>query len=238
MKKTTERKTRFKKLSRKPLAAITLLTALVLPIKITQAQTVNGNDANLQTAIQNVSANNGIVTIGNISMRYNHDGILIGGASSNGAKTNLTIKGTTASNLNTNISQFVTQILSNGETIQGTDVNNIFTSATFNTNTLSYITGNNQPRNTDKAGYANAYKWFTTTSNAPSGSNGLGFENILFKDVTINYDFDPGTSVERKFVNGLIGNRYNAGSSGDSLQEISTGVYGTSLGKLTGNEFS
>ncbi|MDR2115019.1 MAG: hypothetical protein LBP87_01410, partial [Planctomycetaceae bacterium] len=245
MKKITELKLRFKQLFRKPFAAMTLLTTLTLPMSSMQAQTViKGNESDLQTAIRNTSSD-GTVTIGNISMRYNHDGILIGGDSSGGIKTNLTIKGTTASDFSTKINKIVAQILSeNDNTINGTNVNNIFTPTSIDTSSLSsYITGNNQIRNiTDTSGYANGYKWFTTTSNVqngtPSGSNGLGFQDISFQKVTVEYK--NTSSGERKFVNGLIGNRYNAGSLGDSLQGIpgSLGEYGTSLGKLTGNEFS
>ncbi|MDR2440020.1 MAG: hypothetical protein LBE12_11725, partial [Planctomycetaceae bacterium] len=95
MKKTTEPKRRLNFLSRKPLAAITLLTALALPMSSAKAQTtVNGTQNNLQTAISNTQVG-GTVTIGTIKMLHNEDGIIIGGNSSNGVKSNLTIKGTT-----------------------------------------------------------------------------------------------------------------------------------------------
>ncbi|MDR0703617.1 MAG: hypothetical protein LBF88_01375, partial [Planctomycetaceae bacterium] len=71
MKKTTKQKKRFNLLtlsSPKPLAAMTLLTALALPMSAAKAQTpVNGQQTELRNAIANASADNGTVTIGKIT---------------------------------------------------------------------------------------------------------------------------------------------------------------------------
>jgi hypothetical protein len=237
MEKNTTQKMRH--LSQISLTTIFLSTVLLMLTSNVQAQTQITTREGLLNAINsNVSPQSGVITIGNISMENDKDGIIIG---SGAAKANLTIQGVTPSNFSTQIGVSGNSILLKGVNITAADITSSFPTG-FNTSSLSYITGGNGTHapssSSDTAIYHNGYKWFTTHANNSSGSNGLSFQNILFEKVTVAYP--SGTDL--KYVNGLIGNRYSAGSTDHAAQLISNdqGVaqYGTSLGKVTGNEFS
>ncbi|MDR2170344.1 MAG: hypothetical protein LBP59_09395 [Planctomycetaceae bacterium] len=215
---------------------IVFATAAFAQNQIINAQTTPANrdalQAAINSAITSVSSPNAI-TIGNITIGNTEHAIIIGAS---GAKPNLTIQGSTGSNFYNNIDQIVNKILSNGATNVISDFTQF--APNFNTSSLTFISGNGTHKPTLNPGaFFTQYKWFSTSDLDPSYGNGLGFKNILFKDVTISYDSTP-TGGERKFVNGLIGNSYKAGSlNANQLIPGSPGVYGTSLGKITGNEF-
>ncbi|MDR2756803.1 MAG: hypothetical protein LBC20_13960, partial [Planctomycetaceae bacterium] len=233
MKKNTERKIHLNTFFRKPFAAMTLVTAMTLPMNSmssAQAQTVNSRTA-LQNKINTTSG--GTITIENIGFSNTEHAIIVGGSSNN---PNITIKGSNGV-LDTKTESFIQSILSNVTNVS--QLNNF----SVDTSLLTHISGNNNTRNNSSisnnvaGSFYTQFKWFSTSDTAPNNGNGLGFENILFENVTISYDSTPSGN-ERKFVNGLIGNSYIAGSTSSNQLIPGSGDYGTSLGKLTGNAFS
>ena len=143
---------------------------------------------------------------------------------------NRTIQGWNTSGFATPIGATASGITSAGRTITLLDytarVDALLSTLYTGINTLSTIRGAGLGLSTDRhfgghlLGTGDQSKWFTTPGGVSTASDasGLNLHNIRFDYVSVRFG-------EYKFVNGLIGNHYNAGGP-------------TSLGDITGNAFT